>query len=353
MTAKDQQLLKIWLMTGYVLVLVMVALGGITRLTGSGLSIVRWDVVTGVLPPLNEEAWEQAFADYQHTPQFKQINRDFTLNDFKGIYWWEYIHRLVGRITGLVFIIPFVAFHISGRVPLWLLRRLWLILGLAIAQGIMGWVMVMSGLQNLPYVSHYRLAMHLGLALYLSIVIWQTYLSVDHNEPARRSSPWLLRVTISLLVIQIVLGAFVAGVKAGFYYNTFPLMGDRLIPENIFVSFENGVTLQFLHRWFAFVVAGAVFLVWWKFRNNNRHEIRTGSYVLLGLTLLQMTLGIITLVNAVPISFAVAHQLTAFLLTAALTYVNFYVTRPMAMSARVESSLQSSSENTRISNSAS
>ncbi len=329
MTPKHRHLLRIWLITGYGLVLLMVALGGITRLTGSGLSIVKWDVVTGVLPPLNENAWAVAFSEYKETPQFRQINQDFTLSDFKGIYWWEYVHRLAGRITGLVFFIPFVAFHMAGRIPLWLLRRLWVILALGMAQGLMGWIMVRSGLQDLPYVSHYRLALHLGLALYLSVVIWRTFLDVDHEEPFRQPTPWLLRISGVFLVVQIVLGAFVAGLKAGFYYNTFPLMGDRLIPENLFVSFGNGVTIQFLHRWFAFVVTGCILLVWWKLRNDERAEVMRGSAVLLGLTLLQVILGIFTLVNAVPIALGVGHQLIAFLLTTTLTHISFFVRRPL------------------------
>jgi heme a synthase len=324
---RDKKLIKLWLWTGIVLVTSMVIIGGITRLTGSGLSIVKWKIVTGVLPPLSENQWSEAFEEYKQTPQFRQINQNFTVHDFKGIYWWEYFHRLVARIAGIIFIFPFVYFLLKRALPSWLIRKLVLIFILGGLQGLMGWVMVKSGLNDLPYVSHYRLALHLCLALLVIGVILWTILKIDSSEKRTNSTPWLFYIGLVLFFTQTILGAFVAGLKAGFYYNTFPLMGDALIPENLFASFQNGVFIQFAHRWFAFIFAGFVVTVWIKYKNDPSPMLRKTVNLLLSLTLFQLVLGILTLLYSIPLVLGVLHQLTAVFIFACMIKMTFAFTK--------------------------
>lgn len=328
-STRDRKLLKAWLWSGIFLIAFMVMVGGITRLTGSGLSIVKWKIITGTLPPLSDVAWEEAFREYQQTPQFKQINHSFTVNEFKGIYWWEYFHRLAGRVIGLVFFIPYIAIVVRDKWPRWLKRQLTVILVLGMLQGVMGWVMVMSGLTELTYVSHYRLAMHFSLALILIAVILWTILSIEHdNVPARDQSqrPDLFYVTGFLLCFQIVLGAFVAGLKAGFYYNTFPLMGDSLYPENTFVSVFNGVFIQFAHRWVGFAVAFLICICWFRYRKHSE-RVKALLVVWIALVAVQLLLGIFTLIYKVPVSLGVIHQLVAVALFGTGVYMLYYLSR--------------------------
>jgi heme a synthase len=311
---KDKRLLVTWLWLGVLLVVFMVMVGGITRLTGSGLSIVKWKIITGTLPPLSSAEWEQVFQEYKQTPQFNQINHSFTVEDFKGIFWWEYFHRLAGRLIGLIFIIPYLIIIVKRKLPKSLIRQLTIIFVLGLLQGIMGWIMVKSGLTDLPYVNHYRLAMHLSLALLLIGAILWTILKIDLGSGEQLSAqvqqPYLFYVAAMCLVIQIILGAFVAGLKAGFYYNTFPLMGETLVPENTFVSIHNGVFIQFLHRWFAFLVAVFVFLVWMKYRKDNKAIAWSVNVLMIGI-LIQVLLGVLTLIFRVPLFLGVLHQLVA------------------------------------------
>lgn len=327
--ARDKRLLNIWLWSGILLVTFMVMVGGITRLTGSGLSIVKWKVITGTIPPLTDAAWDQAFHDYQQTPQFQQINHEFTVSDFKGIYWWEYFHRLAGRVIGLVFMIPYVAIMFARKWPVWLKKQLTIILFLGMLQGVMGWVMVMSGLTDLTYVSHYRLALHLSLALALiAFILWTILLVKDdgyHKSSVQK--PWLFYFTAVVLVLQIVFGAFVAGLKAGFYYNTFPFMGDSFFPKGTFSTVFNGVFIQFVHRWLAFAVLGLVLTCFVSYR---RHSKRVRGCLNLWLASIgcQILLGILTLLYAVPIVLGVAHQLVAVALFGLAVYLLYYITMP-------------------------
>lgn len=313
MEPKIKNFVRAWLWTGILLITFMVVVGGITRLTGSGLSIVKWKIITGILPPLSEQQWIDAFDEYRESPQFLQINNEFSIQQFKGIFWWEYFHRLAGRIIGLIFIVPFAFFLYTKKLPQWLLRMLYLILLLGAMQGAMGWLMVKSGLNELPYVNHYSLAAHLSLALLLIGFIQWTILKIDHGQAlTKNSTPWLAYITFGLLSAQIILGAFVAGLKAGFYYNTFPLMGDTLVPEGMFASFNNGVLIQFIHRWFAFVVFGSVLILWLTNRQSPR-VVRAQFDFLLGGIFIQVLLGIFTLLFKVPILLGVLHQLAAVL----------------------------------------
>lgn len=320
-----KKFLRTWLWSGIILVIFMVAVGGITRLTGSGLSIVKWKIVTGTIPPLSQEEWQEAFDQYKETPQFKQINKTFTVKDFKGIYWWEYFHRLVGRFIGLLFIVPFAFFLWKRSLPGWLKKYLFLILGLGAFQGVMGWIMVMSGLTEMPYVSHYRLAAHLSLAIILVSVILWTIMRINTPQLRKNLIPRLLYAAMVVLFFQIILGAFVAGLKAGFYYNTFPLMGDKLIPENVFASIHNGVLIQFVHRWFAFITGGFLVATWLSMRRYNNTSLNRMSDALLVLAAIQILLGIFTLIYRVPVLLGVLHQVTAVVLVAVLTVMIFQV----------------------------
>jgi heme a synthase len=318
------RLISTWLWSGIVLVSLMVLIGGITRLTGSGLSIVEWKPISGTIPPLTEAQWQQEFDAYKQFPEYQKINYGLTLDDFKGIFWWEYIHRLLGRLTGLVFLLPFGYFLYKGWVSRPLLKRLLLILLLGALQGLMGWLMVKSGLQELPHVSHYRLAAHLGLALLLIAVIVWTLLELNQkHHPQKGTLPaWyypLAQGLVAVVFIQILLGAFVAGLKAGFSYNSFPLMGDSFFPAHFYTSpsdlFSSGPLVQFLHRWFAFVVLALAGFFYYTLRQEegNRALKLSSGWLLLGLGL-QTLLGIATLLLQVPLLLGVLHQLVAVLL---------------------------------------
>ncbi|MBL8608855.1 MAG: COX15/CtaA family protein [Myxococcales bacterium] len=315
-----------WLAAVCALVVAMVVVGGVTRLTGSGLSIVEWRPVTGAVPPLTDGAWEEAFAAYRTSPQFRLVNASMSLPDFKRIFFWEYVHRLLGRVLGVVFVVPFV----------WFLRRRALaprharVLGVALAlgalQGLVGWLMVKSGLVDVPRVSHYRLATHLGLALtLLGVLSWVLF---DLRGDGGGASPRVraaLTLVLGLLGAQIFYGALTAGLRAGVGYNTFPTMHGRWFPvDGLALSptwtnwVENPATVQFTHRALALALLVAVGVTAWLARRD-RPAIVAATRALGVLALAQATLGVVTLVLVVPIGIAAAHQLGAcVLLLAAL-----------------------------------
>ncbi|PKV75185.1 COX15/CtaA family protein [Pontibacter ramchanderi] len=311
----------IWLISGIVLVVAMVIIGGITRLTGSGLSITEWNLISGTLPPLSESEWLVMFDKYKQFPEYQKLNFGMTLSGFKQIFMWEYLHRLLGRIIGVVFIVPFLYFLYRKMLAPWLVKRLIFILLLGMAQGLMGWVMVMSGLSEMPHVSHYRLAAHLSLALFLvGVILWTVadLMTPAHGKaPTKRPAYTLSWLVLGAVLVQIVLGAFVAGLKSGFSYNTWPLMQGEFFPETlqgvpVFGYFKNGVAVQFLHRWFALVALAGIVALWYKVRQRSTHR---GARQLTNLLLLtgigQVVLGIITLLLVVPVSLGVLHQLVA------------------------------------------
>lgn len=326
--SSELRYVSIWLWTGFVLVLVMVVIGGITRLTGSGLSMVEWKPVTGAIPPLNEQDWLQEFEKYKTSPQFVKVNFWMDLAAFKQIYWWEFIHRLLGRLIGFVFIIPFIFFYVKKWLTPALLKRLLIIFLLGGLQGIVGWLMVWSGLQNQPHVSHFRLAAHLMMALLLLSVILWTILELKSSSDVKVKSDkklfWVY-ACVSILLIQIIAGALVAGLRAGFSYNTFPLMGGDLFPSIAVVKssslFYNGVVLQFIHRWLAFVALFAVLVLYMQSKSNP--ITNPYSLWLLILTVAQVTLGVFTLLFYVPVVLGVLHQLIAIILFAVVIVVLF------------------------------
>ncbi len=348
---RDRVALRRWLFASIVAVFLAVAVGGITRLTESGLSITEWKPVSGVLPPTTDAAWADAFAEFQKIPQAQTTHRDITMSGFKLIYWWEWFHRIVARSVGLVFAIPYLWLLVQGRIPRRLLPRLTLLPLLTLGQGVLGWYMVQSGLVERSSVSAYRLTAHLGLALgILAVAVW-TY---SELRPARslvtamrREDPpvssagdstttsdrapaawrWALRGMTALLGITLLSGGFVAGLRAGKIFNEFPLMGGQIVPPGYsqlgawYVNaFENPAAAQFHHRVLAIgATLVALLLVWRVLKAPVSALVRQGVLRLGAVVSVQLLLGVTTLLLAVPVSLGALHQFTGVLaLTAAL-----------------------------------
>ena len=323
-----------WLRCVCLSVVVILVVGGITRLTGSGLSMVDWRPIAGILPPITGNQWNEVFQMYQASPEYQKVNQGMSLSDFKFIFFWEYLHRILGRIVGLLCLVPYLYFLIRGKLsPRMKVFGLTLI-GLVVGQGLMGWYMVKSGLVNNPEVSHYRLAAHLSLAFSVFGLAWWMMLSLRRGEtPARNLEarwvrPWVLGF-LGLLCAQIAYGAFVSGMKAGYGYNTFPMMGDEWKPDALFGLtpywknfFEDKFTVQFIHRWMGTVLtAGLLLLGWRAFKSGvlSKLQIVRMKWVL-GLVGFQFLLGVSTILLIVQfqVSLPVIHQLVALFLFAAL-----------------------------------
>lgn len=314
----------LWLGCVAALVFAMVVLGGVTRLTESGLSMVDWRPATGWLPPMSESAWQDEFDAYKTSPEYVKENSWMEVADFKGIFWFEYLHRLLGRIIGVVFAIPFLWFLVRRRIPPGLTARLWGLLVLGGLQGFMGWYMVKSGLVDRPDVSHFRLAAHLGLAFAIyGMTLWLifTILSPPRGRPSRAA------LGISALVFaQILSGALVAGLDAGFIYNTWPLIDGQLIATGPFdhASFwtnvlEDRKLVQFEHRMGAYLVTLVVGAFWWWRRQY------TAAHILASAVLMQVFLGIVTLIAVVPVWLGALHQAGALILFSAALYAAYRI----------------------------
>ena len=317
-----------WLLFVAGLVFLMIVVGGITRLTESGLSIVNWEPVTGAIPPLTREQWEAAFEAYRQSPQYLEINRGMSLAEFKDIFFWEYVHRLLGRLIGLAFALPLAWFAWKRAIPRGYGWRLILLLALGGLQGAIGWWMVASGLVDRPEVSHIRLAVHLLTALLIfGLLVWTALdlRALQGDQGARSAKVTTLAIwTLSLLGLQFLFGAYVAGLEAGYAFNTWPLMGDEFFPsgtpmlEPWLVNFvDNPIVVQFIHRWLAFAVAAAAVLLAAKaFRLG---FAGAGQLVLLAVAA-QILLGIATILTGVELWIGVAHQGMAALLLAAILF---------------------------------
>jgi len=322
-----------WLWLLIAMVFGMVVVGGVTRLTGSGLSIVEWAPIMGTLPPLNHADWLAAFAKYQQYPQYRITHPDMTLGEFQGIFFWEYVHRLLGRLVGTVFLLPFLWFWARGCLTHRLRARLLVALGLGGLQGLMGWLMVKSGLVDEPRVSHFRLAVHLGLAFTIMAYLFWLVLQLrgdDGRAAAKAAAPRVLIASVAALtVLQIVYGAFVAGLRAGLVYNTFPKMNGRWIAEGVMGMdpawlslLEHDVTIQFVHRWLGTLLLVLVAVLWLRVRAGRFALVqRASAAALMGLVSLQYGLGVYTLIEQVPIVPAVMHQGCASLVLLALVWV--------------------------------
>ncbi len=325
-----------WLLVCCALVFAMVVVGGITRLTHSGLSIVEWQPIVGALPPLDQGAWQETFRKYQQTPEYRLVNPAMTLTGFKSIFWWEYIHRLLGRLIGAVFLLPFLWFALRGKIARALAWKLAGIFALGALQGAMGWYMVQSGLVDDPRVSQYRLTAHLGVAfLIYAAMLWISLDLLFPRAPRAEAAPRGLRrfafALAALIFVMALSGGLVAGIRAGLAYNTFPLMNGRVVPREIFAIdpwylnfFSNMATVQFDHRVIAWLLAFLVPWFWLRVRRASvPRRARLGAHLLLGALALQVTLGIATLLLAVPVPLAASHQAGAlFVFSAALFVVH-------------------------------
>ena len=320
----SQRAVRAWLFSVAALIAIMVLVGGATRLTESGLSIVEWKPVTGALPPLDQAQWEQAFEAYRQIPQYRQLNAGMTLSEFKTIFWWEWSHRLLGRVIGVVYLLPFLYFLWRGGMGSELKRRLWLIFGLGALQGAVGWWMVASGLSERIEVSQYRLATHLVLALLIfAAVVWT--LRRLSERPSLVVSLRLKITSAALLVLtfaQLYLGALVAGLRAGLIYNTWPDIDGAFIPSGARLwfeqpwwrnLFENTLTVQFEHRMTAYALFAIALLHAFDAIVSRAGAAARGALWLAAAVTLQALLGILTLINQVPLAFALSHQAVAIL----------------------------------------
>jgi heme a synthase len=327
---RDERQVAAWLLLCCLVLFSLVVLGGVTRLTGSGLSITDWRPVTGVLPPFSEQAWMQEFDAYRASPEYQKVNRGMSLDDFKVIYGYEYAHRLLARLLGLVFALPLAWFWMRGKIPPRLRWPLVGLLGLGMLQGYMGWYMVASGLVDVPRVSHYRLAAHLSLALVIYAIMFWLALGLMRPRIGNPAAGFRggLRPLLALVAITIVSGAFVAGLRAGMIYNTFPMMGGQWVPDGLAALqpvwrnwFENPVTVQFTHRVLALGTAMLVLVLWLRaLRLPLTFAQRMAFHGLAATLVLQVTLGIKTLLAFVPVSLGAAHQGGAVLLLSAALF---------------------------------
>lgn len=306
------------------LIALMVVVGGVTRLTESGLSIVEWKLLSGTLPPLSDESWHREFEAYKTSPEYLKVNTGMDVDAFKRIFWLEYLHRLLGRIIGMALIIPTLLYMVRKKMDRPLAKRMMFACLLVAAQGAVGWLMVKSGLVDDPRVSPVRLALHLCLAFALFSLLFWTRLQLKGSTRNHRSTPkqaCAIRVTTTMVAIQIMFGAFVAGTRAGLSYNTFPLMDGQWIPDGLafhtpFVRniVDNITMIQFQHRMMAYIASLMVIgFVWSSWQRCDTPQRRMLLWLIAAL-LLQFSLGVSTLLNGVPIALASAHQLGALLL---------------------------------------
>jgi cytochrome c oxidase assembly protein subunit 15 len=323
-----------WLLSGCVLLFIMVTVGGITRLTNSGLSMTDWHLINDTFPPMSEEKWVEAFEEYKKFPEYQKVNqyKDFQLEDYKFIFFWEWFHRFIGRIIGVVFIIPFIYFLIKKQLDNETIKKCFILLGMGAFQGFLGWFMVASGLKDMPDVSHFRLAIHLTFAfITFAYTLW---VALDLIYPERKLPVLELRkiarISLVILIIQIIYGGFVAGLNAGLIHNHWPLMSDgqffhesiQLEQSNLLLAFTEGKSgVQFIHRTFAYVVVGMIVLLFIKSRKFVLDKTQdNGVKTLLVFVFIQFLLGIFTLLFHVPLWLGLAHQIMAFFLLTAMTF---------------------------------
>ena len=322
-------LLGYWLLFCAAVVYIMIVVGGITRLTQSGLSMVEWEPIMGVIPPLGEAAWMDVFNKYRTSPEYLKINAGMSLDAFKSIFYWEYGHRVLGRVIGLIYFVPLMIFLLRGMVPKGWHAKLFGLFVLGGLQGLMGWYMVKSGLVDVPHVSQYRLTAHLGLAVVIFMCMVWFAMDFLRGQVAHRqaSSAYLRSSLLAVLIIFLMMlsGGFVAGTKAGFIMNTFPTMNGEWIPSGWMAMtpawrnlFENAVTIQFFHRCIAVLV---VLVISFSFIIGSKQSFKTRTGWMFAIMLIQVVLGISALVLKVPVILGAAHQAGAVALLASALYV--------------------------------
>ena len=336
---KDNKKVVYWLFTGCFLIFIMVIVGGITRLTDSGLSMTDYKLITETIPPLNEEAWIAEFERYKQFPEYQKLHSHFELEDFKEIYFWEWFHRVIGRLIGIVFIIPFLYFLFTKQLTRSTIKKSLVLLSLGAFQGFLGWYMVKSGLVDMPAVSHYRLAAHLVTAfLTFAYTYWVALdLIYPKKETVNKAFRNIVRWGMVILLLQIIWGAFVAGLNAGWIHNTWPLMNEgKLIHETVYIEqnpvwrnfIEGKSGVQFVHRYLAYAVVAIIGYMWYRSRRLALSILQKKAIdFLLVMVFVQFILGIFTLIYAVPLWLGVAHQVGAFFLLAAMTYTLHRFTR--------------------------
>jgi len=329
---RDNKKVIYWLFTGCVLIFIMVVVGGITRLTHSGLSIPDYKLISGTIPPINEQQWEEAFELYKQYPEYQKLNSNITLTEFKSIFFWEWLHRFIGRVLGLVFIIPFLYFLITRQLDKSTIKKTIILLILGGFQGFLGWYMVKSGLVDRPDVSHYRLAAHLTTAFVtFAFTLW---IALDLIFPIKKTINKtyrnLIRIGLAILFIQIIYGAFVAGLDAGFIHNHWPMMSEgKFMHETVLIEktpvyknfIEGRSGVQFIHRILAFFVVISVALIYIKGKKIaiSNHQLN-GLNSLLILVGVQSLLGVLAILQQVPLWLGIAHQIGAFLLVGSMTF---------------------------------
>lgn len=331
---KENNYVILWLLSGCLLLFIMVIVGGITRLTNSGLSMTDWHLVTDTFPPLTQEKWSQAFEEYKKFPEYQKINihNDFTLSDYQFIYFWEWFHRFIGRIIGLAFLAPFIYFLIKKRLSKETIKKCVVLLSMGAFQGFLGWFMVRSGLIDNPDVSHYRLSLHLTFAfITFAYTLWVALdLIYPNRVEAILSLQKIARVALVFLLVQIIYGGFVAGLNAGLIHNHWPMMSDgQFMHESILLEKETWFKrltegqsgVQFVHRTLAYFVVGLIAFLYFK---SKKHSLsitqKKGINALVFIVLLQFGLGVFTLLYSVPLWLGLIHQITAFLLLTAMTF---------------------------------
>lgn len=330
--------LGLWLLGCFVLVLGLVFIGGLTRLTGSGLSIVEWRPVSGIVPPLGEADWARELAKYRTSPQYRLVNAGMSLKDFQRIYWFEYVHRLYGRLVGLVLLVPLPWLVWRRRIGRRLLVRVLGIVLLGGAQGALGWYMVASGLSRLPSVSAIRLSLHLTMGLALSGLLLWTALDGLRGTQSSSRAPRLCRISMLLVLasgLTIATGGLVAGTHAGRNYNTFPLMAGKLVPDGLLLFepawrnlVENTLTIQFQHRVLALSLAAATLVFAFRLLTRHSPSLRRPALAVALMALVQPTLGVLTLLFHVPIALASLHQMGGFLMFASLVWLTHALRHP-------------------------
>jgi cytochrome c oxidase assembly protein subunit 15 len=331
---KNNKSVIIWLLSGCFLVFVMVLVGGITRLTNSGLSMTDWHLITDTLPPLTDAKWQEAFDQYKQFPEYQIINihNDFTLSDYKFIYFWEWFHRFIGRIIGLVFIIPFFYFLAKKKIDRTTLNKCFVLLGMGALQGFFGWFMVRSGLIDNPDVSHFRLSLHLTFAfLTFAYTLW---VALDLIYPEKKAAIFPLqkiaRFALVFLLLQIIYGGFVAGLNAGLIHNHWPMMSDgQFLHDSVYLEKDTWLLrltegksgVQFVHRTLAYVVVGLILFLYFKSKKFNISiQQKNGLNALVVIVFLQFILGVLTILYSVPLWLGLTHQIVAFFLLTAMTY---------------------------------
>lgn len=329
---KDNNKVIYWLLTGCILIFIMVVVGGITRLTHSGLSISNYKLISGTIPPMNEVEWNAAFELYKQYPEYQKLNNNFELKDFKDIYFWEWLHRVIGRFIGMVFLIPFLFFLIKKQLSKATIKKSIILLILGGFQGFLGWYMVKSGLVDNPDVSHYRLAAHLTTAfITFAYTFWVALdLMFPNKKEINKKLRSLIRLALGILILQIIYGAFVAGLDAGFIHNHWPMMNEGMfIHETVYIEqnpvyknfIEGKSGVQFVHRMLAYVVVLSIFMIWYRTRKLELTPYqKKGTNLLLIMVGVQFLLGVLTLVLQVPVWLGVAHQVGAFLLLSIMTF---------------------------------